>query len=144
LGQWHPGAADAPALRVEVAAEAAWDPRVVCRALVRGIATHQPTPDLVLLGREFRDRDDGIVPPLLAVHLGWRFFGLSHRAVRGVWNVVLLRESGAFGEHAAFTPPVGASVTNHPESVDHEEHRGRAGSRASEGRGGLAAGRTRS
>lgn len=103
-------------LRVEVAAEAAWDPRVVCRALVRAIATLQPAPDLVLLGREFGDSDDGVVPPLLAEHLGWRFFGLSHRAVREGGSLVLLRESGAFEERAAFTPPVVASVTNHPEN----------------------------
>ena len=103
-------------LRVEVAAEFSWDPDVVCRALVRAIATLQPTPDLVLLGREFGDRDDGVVPPLLAVRLGWRFFGLTHRAVHEGQKLVLVRESGAFEERAAFTPPVVASITNHPEN----------------------------
>ncbi len=103
-------------VRLDVAEEARWDPGAVCRALRQAIGTREPPPDLVLLGREFGDRDDGVVPSLLAECLGWRFFGLCHRAGRHAGDIVLVREVAAAEEHAAFPPPVVVSVTNHPET----------------------------
>ena len=103
-------------VRVDVGDEARWDQGAVCRALRQVIVTLAPPPDLVLVGREFGDRDDGVVPPLLAECLGWRFFGLCHRAVRHAGEIVFVRALAASEEHAAFTPPVVASVTNHPDN----------------------------
>lgn len=103
-------------LRVDVEAHTLWDHGAVCRALRQAIVTLEPAPDLILLGREVGDRDDGVVPPLLAESLGWRFFGLCHRALLEAGAIVGVRERGAAEERAAFPPPVVVSVTNHPDA----------------------------
>ena len=67
--------------------------------------------DLVLLGREFGDCDDGLVPPLLAGLLGAEFFGRT-QIVEAQSEVRLMRESGSFEEWLGVTGRLVASVTN--------------------------------
>lgn len=67
--------------------------------------------DLVLLGREFGDLDDGLVPPLLAGLLGAKFFGRA-QMVETKNEVRLMRESGSFEEWLGLGERLVASVTN--------------------------------
>lgn len=67
--------------------------------------------DLVLLGREFGDCDDGLVPPLLAGLLGTQFFGRA-QIVETNDEVRLMRESGSFEEWLGVAGRLVASVTN--------------------------------
>lgn len=67
--------------------------------------------DLVLLGREFGDCDDGLVPPLLAALVGAEFFGRA-QIVESKDEVRLMRESGSFEEWLGVAGRLVASVTN--------------------------------
>lgn len=67
--------------------------------------------DLVLLGREFGDCDDGLVPPLLAGLLGADFFGRT-QIVEAKDEVRLMRETGSFEEWLGVAGRLVASVTN--------------------------------
>lgn len=88
-------------------------------ATARGLARVCEGADLALIGREFGDCDDGLVPPLLAQLLGVAFFGRaqvietgsdssgdSDRAIR------LTRERETCIETLRLTGPAVVSVTN--------------------------------
>ena len=81
-----------------------WDQNVVAEALadVAGDA------DLILIGREFGDCDDGLAPALLAARLGQPFFGRA-QAVR---EARVMREAAAAEEWLALDRPLVVSVTN--------------------------------
>ena len=72
-----------------VALDRPWDQAATARALA-GLCGDA---DLVLIGREFGDFDDGLVPALLAGVLGLPFFGRA-QAVETQGGARLLRESG--------------------------------------------------
>lgn len=89
------------------AVERSWDQASLASALVplcQGA-------DIVLIGREFGDLDDGLVPPLLSNILGSAYFGRA-QAIDLTHGVTFLRELG--DENQAFTPsgPALVSVTN--------------------------------
>jgi electron transfer flavoprotein beta subunit len=67
--------------------------------------------DLVLIGREFGDYDDGLVPPMLAAKLGVAFFGRA-QVVEVKGGLRLMRESGSFEERCPVSDRLVVSVTN--------------------------------
>ncbi len=87
--------------------DAPWDQASVAKELLQVCGQ----ADLVLLGREFGDCDDGLVPPLLASLLGAEFFGRT-QIVEAKDEVRLMRESGSFEEWLGIMGRVVASVTN--------------------------------
>jgi electron transfer flavoprotein beta subunit len=84
-----------------------WDQASVANQLTQ-VCGHA---DLVLLGREFGDLDDGLVPPLLAGLLGAEFFGRT-QFVEAKDEVRLMREFGSFEEWLGVKGRLVASVTN--------------------------------
>lgn len=80
-------------------------------AVAPGLAGACTGADLVLIGREFGDSDDGLVPPLLAGLLGLPFLARAQALESGA-SLQLLRETGAFEERVCLDRPLVASVTN--------------------------------
>lgn len=89
------------------AAERPWDQAGLAQALVPLCAG----ADLVLLGREFGDFDDGLVPSALAGLLGLPYFGRA-QTIAMTGAVSLMRENGADAERVTLAGPLVASVTN--------------------------------
>ena len=96
---------------LKIAETMLWDARTFS-ALLAAIVTREAGADLVLIGREFGDGDDGVFAPCLAEALQWPFVGLAQEVVRieGEWE--LLRERGELEEHIRLPGPMLASVTN--------------------------------
>ena len=84
----------------------------MAKRLAATIGTLEEKPDLVLIGREFGDYDDGIVAPCLAASLGWSFFGLTQHARWSEQGLGLYRERRNVEEWLVVGRPVVASVTN--------------------------------
>lgn len=84
-----------------------WDQAATAAALVPWAAGG----DLVLIGREFGDFDDGLVPALLAGMLDVPFFGRA-QTVAVQDGATLMREVSACVETLRITGPLLASVTN--------------------------------
>ena len=80
-------------------------------ATARQLAAVASDATLILLGREFGDCDDGIVPAMLAALLGLPFFGRV-QAVDAGPPPGLVRESGEFEERLSVAAPLVASATN--------------------------------
>jgi electron transfer flavoprotein beta subunit len=80
-------------------------------AVAQGLAQLCGEADLVLIGREFGDFDDGLVPPLLACKLGVPFAGRV-QAIETRDELRLLREAGSFEERYRVAGRMVASVTN--------------------------------
>jgi electron transfer flavoprotein beta subunit len=89
-----------------------WDTRRVCVALMSVIDAPGSAPDLVLIGREFGDCDDGALPPFLAEAWGWRFVGMVQAVGIADDMFVLRRERGPIDESVHVPAPVLASITN--------------------------------
>jgi electron transfer flavoprotein beta subunit len=87
--------------------EAPWDQATVAH----GLAQLCGEADLVLIGREFGDFDDGLVPPLLAGKLEVPFVGRV-QAIETRDVLRLLREAGAFEECYRVAGRMVASITN--------------------------------
>ncbi|MDI3305812.1 MAG: hypothetical protein QJR07_01825 [Acetobacteraceae bacterium] len=100
------------AFRFHNEAMSLWDPREAVRLLGEAVAAATERPDLVLMGREFGDGDDGVLPPALAEAKGWRFCGLAHAVSLVDGEVVLRRTRGPREEMLRLQPPVLASITN--------------------------------
>ncbi len=81
-----------------------WDQNILAEALA-GVADEA---DLLLVGREFGDCDDGLVPALLAARLGRPLFARA-QAVR---DGRVMREAAGAEEWAALDRPLVVSVTN--------------------------------
>ncbi len=96
-----------PASVATIQIETPWDQA----AVAQGLAQLCGDADLVLIGREFGDCDDGLVPPLLAGKLGAPFAGRV-QAIETSDDVVLLREAGSFEERYKVAGRMVASVTN--------------------------------
>lgn len=95
-------------IRLEMAVPC-WGARRAARhlaAAVDGLGS-----DVVLVGREFGDADDGAVPPALAEELGRPYFGLC-QGVRTTQGMVLFREIDRFEESITVESPIVVSVTN--------------------------------
>ena len=96
---------------LEIAEAMLWDARAYS-ALLAAIVTREAGADLVLLGREFGDGDDGVLAPCLAEALQWPLVGLAQEIVRNASGWDLLRERGELEEHIHLPGPLLASVTN--------------------------------
>lgn len=90
-----------------IALDRDWDQSAVAHA----IAPLAGDTDLILLGREFGDFDDGLVPPLLAGLLGLPFFGRA-QTVETANAIGMMRETGLFSETLSLAGRVVVSVTN--------------------------------
>ena len=92
----------------------AWNSAGLASALAAHARTLTPAPDLVLMGREFGDLDDGSLPPTLAGALSWAFSSLVLQVEAGAaGGLQLLRQQGAAQETQRQEFPVLAAVTNH-------------------------------
>ncbi len=98
--------------RLEDAPGHGWDARHRARLLADALAALPAPPDLVLLGREFGDADDGCVPACLAETLGWPFLARVRQVRRDGGAFLLVREHGGAEERLARAGPLVASVTN--------------------------------
>ena len=92
----------------------AWNSAALAAALAAQLDTLAAAPDLVLIGREFGDLDDGGLPVTLAHALNWAFSSLvlEVAAAEG-GGVQLLRQQGGGQERQRRDLPLLAAVTNH-------------------------------
>jgi electron transfer flavoprotein beta subunit len=96
-----------PAQVSTVEIDTPWDQSVVANTLMSLCST----ADLVLIGREFGDFDDGLVPSMLAGKLSADFFGRA-QAVETKGGLTLMREAGSFEERCTVSGRLVVSVTN--------------------------------
>lgn len=89
-----------------------WDVSALAQTLKLALEALDPRPDLVLMGREVGDCDDGTLPPYLAEALGRRFVGLVQEIVRDDGALKFRRARGNADEWLKLSAPVVASVTN--------------------------------
>lgn len=99
-------------VRALPACQTPWDAQASAAVLAQAVRALDTLPELVLIGREFGDADDGSVPALLAEHLGWAFVaqGLAVTAVDGAWRV--RRTQGALQVSVDRAGPLVVSVSN--------------------------------
>jgi electron transfer flavoprotein beta subunit len=84
-----------------------WDQSAVANALVQLCGD----ADLILIGREFGDYDDGLVPPILAAKLSAPFFGRA-QVIETKDGLRLMREVCWYEERCHVSERLVASVTN--------------------------------
>lgn len=89
-----------------------WDPCSAIGALRSVLAQAEGQADLVLMGREFGDADDGVLPALLAERAGLRFCGQAHSVAMAEGQWVLRRTRGPREEVLRLPPPALVSITN--------------------------------
>ena len=89
-----------------------WDARLSA-AQIAGLIEDEALPvDLLLIGREFGDLDEGSLPVLLAARLGLPLFSLAQFAEWQGESVRLLRERGIRQQWHRVAGPLLATVTN--------------------------------
>ena len=91
----------------------AWNGPVLARALAEHIRSLPTAPDLVLIGREFGDLDEGSLPALLADALALPYVSLVLGLRPSAQGLELVRQQGAAQESLAQPLPAVAAVTNH-------------------------------
>lgn len=96
-----------PAQVSTVAIDRPWDQSAVSETLEQLCGN----ADLILIGREYGDLDDGLVPPTLAARLQFEFFARA-QLVEAKDGVRFMRENGGFEEWRALQKPMLVSVTN--------------------------------
>ena len=89
-----------------------WDARVLSLQLRSVVLGRSTAFELVLVGREMGDRDDGTLPACLAERLGWRFAALAQQIEAAGDSVRVTRERGSVEESIALDTPLVVSVTN--------------------------------
>lgn len=99
-------------LRLEASTLAPFDAQALAPRLKTALQEFAPSPGLILIGREFGDYDNGVLPPCLAAALGVPFFGLAQHAVWEGKELKFFREQGAIEESLALAGPMVVSVTN--------------------------------
>jgi electron transfer flavoprotein beta subunit len=103
--------------RVDVPSVGLWDARHGAErlraALTAQAAPSDPVqPDLILIGREFGDCDNGVLPPYFAEMCGLRFVGQVERARQDGDALLLTRTRGSCEEEIRLPPPLVAAMTN--------------------------------
>lgn len=98
---------------LDLQAHPAWDANTLAQRLAAWIGTQAAAPDLVLLGREFGDDDDGVLPPLLAETLQRPYVGQVLGLTRTAAGWQVLRQHGGGLERLHGTGPAVIAVTNH-------------------------------
>ncbi len=96
---------------VQISTAALWDVRSLVRVLV-SVLHKDGGANLVLMGREFGDCDDGLLAPCLAEALRCAFVNLAQAFSLEDGVPVALRERGELEERIALTGTALASVTN--------------------------------
>ncbi|MDB6001440.1 MAG: hypothetical protein JWP52_3139, partial [Rhizobacter sp.] len=91
----------------------AWDCTAVARELAALVAAGGASPDLVLVGREFGDFDDGSVPAALAEALRMPYVALAWAVEMADATVQATRQRGADLERVEPPLPALVSITNH-------------------------------
>jgi electron transfer flavoprotein beta subunit len=94
---------------LDVPFEAGCDVRQLARALADIVPSDA---DLVLLGREFGDCDNGVLPPLLASLLGRSFFGRAQSVEARAEGARFMRETQTYEQWVQVSAPMVVSVTN--------------------------------
>jgi electron transfer flavoprotein beta subunit len=100
------------AFRLDTSAIPLWDPRIAAQVLGAGVDLATDAPDLVLMGREFGDGDDGTLPPLLAEIRGWSFWGQAHAVALAENGFRAQRMRGPREEMVHLPSPALVSLTN--------------------------------
>jgi electron transfer flavoprotein beta subunit len=98
--------------RVDLQPARLWDAAFTARQLASLLARDKRPADLLLIGREFGDLDEGSVPVLLARRLGLACFSLAQHAEWQGDGVRLMREQGTCEQWLDVAAPLLASVTN--------------------------------
>lgn len=98
---------------LDLAGHPAWDAAALADALAQWIDAQPRRPDLVLLGREFGDDDDGCLPGLLAERLGLPMFGQVLAIGPADAGALTLRQHDGGLERRHCALPLLAAVTNH-------------------------------
>lgn len=91
----------------------AWDATGLARRLAAWIATLAAPPGLILMGREFGDEDDGVLPGALAEALGWPLIGQALKLEACEGGLQVLRQQGADLERLQHTGPAVLALVNH-------------------------------
>lgn len=91
----------------------AWNAAALAAALAAELQALAPAPDLLLVGREFGDLDDGSLPPTLAQAMGWPMATLVLELAQAEGRVRLLRQQGPLQERLRLALPALLAVTNH-------------------------------
>jgi len=97
--------------RLDLQPACLWDAQFTARQIADLLAA-EATPDLLLIGREFGDLDEGSIAVMLAQRLGYSLFALTQHAVWQGDTLCLLRERGTSEESLRVSGPLLASVTN--------------------------------
>lgn len=98
--------------RLDLVPVCLWDARLTAQQIAALIDREQRAPDLILIGREFGDLDEGSIPVLLARRLDRLQFSLAQYADWSGDTVRLIRERGVCEEWLDVNQPLLASVTN--------------------------------
>ena len=98
--------------RIECPPAQLWNVSGLARTLKHALDASESRPELLLIGREFGDCDDGALPPYLAEAWGWRFAGLTQEVARKNEDLMFLRARGDVDEWLTLSAPIIASVTN--------------------------------
>ena len=88
-----------------------WDTQAMAQRLA-AVAAGQAGAEMVLMGRQFGDMDDGVIAPAVAEQLRWPFVGLAQEVLRDADRWEFMRERGDLTERIRVESPVLASVTN--------------------------------
>ena len=99
-------------MRVDASAIPTWDPVAASAALHWVVKQCSLPVDLVLLGREFGDTDDGAIAPALAERLGWRYASQIQALAARDGQRLLVREQAMLEQAMPMLPATVASVTN--------------------------------
>lgn len=91
----------------------AWDAATLAQRLAAWMVQQDAVPDLVLVGREFGDDDDGVLPALLGEALRWPLVGQALALTRTAVGWQVLRQHGAGLERLSGSGPAVIAVTNH-------------------------------
>ncbi|MDP3135657.1 MAG: hypothetical protein Q8N17_04905 [Burkholderiaceae bacterium] len=99
-------------LRLDAASLAAWSPADCSASLRVLLQAHDCAPDLVLLGREFGDQDDGSIPVFLAQAMTLPHFSLTLSVQATSTGIRVLRQGASGLERVDASTPALLSVTN--------------------------------
>jgi electron transfer flavoprotein beta subunit len=100
--------------RIDLDALPRWDGAGVARALAAALQDLAPGADLVLVGREFGDFDDGGIPAAIACHAQMPFLALTLTAKQAADGLSVLRQGSDGLERVRVAQRVLLSVTNDP------------------------------
>ena len=93
-----------------------WDAAAAARAMADIVRTRFPEAQLVLLGREFGDGDDGTLPAALAAVLGMPYASLALSLRAEADQAAVLRQGATGLERWRLPLPLVASITNDPQN----------------------------